>query len=146
MSVHIRSAVIISRVPEDVFSSIRDVRTHTKWMVDAERIEITSIAQEGVGLEFVCHTRLGPLRTKDTMLVTQWQDGSLIEISHGGRVKGLGRFELRDYGIGKTLFTWNEYLTLPNYLSWFGLQWVMKPLLRIVFQKDLDNLKRILES
>ena len=42
-----------------------DIETHTEWMADADRITFLSEQHEGVGAEFDCLTRVGPLHTTD---------------------------------------------------------------------------------
>ncbi len=143
---NISVAVIIDAPREAVFENIRNVESHTAWMTDAKQITIVSPQRQGVGLRFTVHTRLGPLATLDEMEVTRWEPGHLIGIEHRGIVKGTGSFTTADYGIGKTLFSWDERLKFPIRLGG-GLSDVPARLaLQIVFQRDLNNLKRIIEA
>ena len=102
--------------PERVWAALSDVAAHVTWMKDAERIEFASEARRGVGTAFTCVTRVGPLRTSDRMVVTAWEEGAEIAVTHRGLVTGSGRFTLAPVGSG-TRLTWREDLTLP---WWFG--------------------------
>lgn len=146
MTIRIKTAVIIARPRQAVFNAIRDVRSHTAWMGDAVSINLKSEQLEGEGVRFECHTKLGPIRFIDLMSITCWRENESIGIEHGGRVGGYGEFKLRDYGINQTFFEWNERLTLPLYLGAIAAEQVILPVLKVIFQRDLNNLQRLLEA
>ena len=146
MSVLITSAVIINRPKAEVFEFIRDVQSHTAWMIDAKSIEIISDVKTGIGLRFRCETRLGPLHTSDIMEITGWHEGELISIAHRGLIQGEGTFKLQDYGFDRTLFCWEEQLEVPFLLGGQITGAIIMPILRLVFQRDLRNLRRLIEA
>ena len=84
--------------PRELWSHIDDVRTHVDWMKDAIEIRPSSEQESGVGAEFICLTRVGPLRNRDVLRVTEWEPGRAMTIAHTGAVTGTGRFTLEEAG------------------------------------------------
>ena len=132
----IRVQVVIDAAPATVWASVSDISSHVQWMDDAVAIRFQTDQRAGVGTRFDCETRVGPLRTTDTMEVTEWVPERAIAIRHQGLVKGEGRFTLRGLGSG-TEFTWEERLSFPV--------WLARPVLIRVWRKNLRNLKRLIE-
>ena len=67
-------------------------------MADAESITFTGEQHRGVGTRFECRTRIGPFRTNDRMVVTEWEPGRVMGIEHHGLFTGTGRFTLDAVG------------------------------------------------
>ena len=61
MSVAIHICTTIAASPDVVWHAVERIETHTEWMTDAESITFRTPAHEGVGAEFDCLTRVGPL-------------------------------------------------------------------------------------
>ena len=139
-------AVIINAPRESVFGYIGNIEGQTAWMTDAKKITMLSSQVQGIGVRFRVDTRVGPLRTQDEMEVTDWASGRLIKIAHGGLIKGEGVFSTVDYGMSKTLFSWEEELIFPTFLGGRLAEALARPILTRIFQRDLDNLKRIIEA
>jgi hypothetical protein len=110
-------------------------------MQDAVSIRFRSESREGVGTTFDCATRVGPFRLTDRMEVTEWRPGESIGIRHAGVVTGAGRFTISPDGAG-TRFTWDEELTFPWRLGGRLGAFVGGLLLRLVWQRNLRNLRR----
>ena len=118
MSATIHIAVMIATSPADVWNTVEGIETHIEWMLDAESITFRSEPHSGVGAEFDCLTRVGPLHTTDRFVVTRWEPGVTMGIEHRGAVTGVGEFRLRPLAGGvSTDFCWEESLTFP----WLGL-------------------------
>ncbi len=139
-------AVIIDAPRESVFAYIGNIEDQTAWMTDAKKITMTSSQVQGIGVKFRVDTRIGPLRAQDEMEVTDWVSGRLIKVAHGGLIKGEGIFTAADYGMGKTLFSWEEELIFPTLLGGRVAEALARPILTRIFQRDLNNLKRIIEA
>jgi len=125
--------------PEVVWAELRHIERHVEWMNDAVATEFTSDQREGVGTEFYCDTKVGPLRTRDVMTVTEWADDSAMGVTHRGLVTGVGRFTLERCPAG-TIVTWSESLHFP---WWFGGPLgaiVASPVLRALWTKNLRQL------
>ena len=91
MSVAIHICTTIAAPPEEVWRAVERIETHTEWMLDAESITFRSEQHSGVGAEFDCLTRVGPLHTTDHFVVTRWEPGCAMGIEHRGAVTGDGR-------------------------------------------------------
>jgi hypothetical protein len=115
-------------------------------MEDAVAIRITSSRRRGVGTTFDCDTRLGPFTLLDRMEITKWRPRRAMGVRHTGAVSGSGTFTLRSVGPGRTRFTWREQLKFPWWLGGgFGAV-VGAEVLRAVWNRNLRNLKRLVEQ
>jgi hypothetical protein len=68
-----------------------------------------------------------------------------MAIRHVGKVSGLGRFSLRRRPQG-TLFVWEEQLQFPWWMGGRLGAAVATPLFRVVWRRNVANLKRLIES
>lgn len=130
-----------------MWAAIEDISTHVDWMEDAVAIRFTSKRRRGVGTTFDCDTRVGPLRLTDRMEITEWRSGRVMGIRHVGAVTGEGRFVLRRRLRGGTRFTWEERLVFPWWMGGpIGAAVGGHVVLRLVWRRNLGNLKRRVES
>lgn len=113
----IRVSTIIDATPEQVWDEVRHIDRHVDWMADAVEIRFTSDRRSGVGTEFDCKTKVGPIRLTDRMEITEWLDAKVMGVRHVGLVTGTGRFTLTKAKGGRTRFTWQEKLRFP---WWMG--------------------------
>jgi hypothetical protein len=142
----IRVAVTIDASPRRVWQEIEDIASHVEWMHDATAIRFTSSRRHGVGTTFECDTRVGPLTLVDVMEITKWRPGRAMGVRHVGVVTGEGIFTLRRARRGTTRFTWRESLQFPWWMGGpFGAV-VGGEVLRIVWRRNLMNLKRQIEQ
>jgi carbon monoxide dehydrogenase subunit G len=139
-------AITIRASPADVWQVIEPIERHVDWMTDAESITFTTAARRGVGTRFDCLTKVGPLRTTDRMRVTEWSPGEVMGIEHVGVVTGRGRFTLESHGRDCTRFTWTEELDFPTWMGGAVGAVAAKPVLRAVWNRNLRNLKRLVED
>lgn len=130
---------------EAVWAAAADLGSHTEWMADAESITFITARQRGLGTRMEVATRIGPLRTKDVMEVTEWEDRRRIGVRHTGLVTGQGAFELEETDPATTRFTWRERLTFPWYLGGPLIARVAAPVLGAVWKRNLKRLKSRLE-
>jgi Polyketide cyclase / dehydrase and lipid transport len=135
----------ITAAPDVVWRAVEHIETHTDWMADADRITFRSEQHQGVGAEFDCLTRVGPLRTTDRFVVTRWEPGALIGIEHRGTVTGVGEFRVRPVAAGGTEFCWEETLTFPWWLGSVAGECVGRPVLTRIWQSNLRRLKAKVE-
>lgn len=141
-------STVLAAPPETVWSVIEPIETHTEWMADAVRITFTSERRRGVGTAFDCLTRVGPFRTVDRMVVTEWEPGRAMGIEHRGLFRGAGRFTLEPAGPGgrATRFTWTEHVVFPWWLGGPVGALVAKPVLRRIWRENLDRLAVLVAS
>ena len=145
---HIQVAVEIDAPPADVWSIVEPIERHVDWMADAVAIRFTGESTRGVGTEFECDTKVGPITLTDVMTVTEWQPERTMGVRHTGVVTGTGVFELEPIDLGRrTRFTWTEDLSFPWYLGGrlgeiVGGQAVMKQ----IWKRNLRRLRSIVEN
>jgi hypothetical protein len=128
-----------------VWRAVEDISTHPAWMRDAAEITFLSEQHEGVGAEFACLTKVGPLRNHDVLRVTEWEPGVVMGIAHTGVVTGTGRFTLAPDGTD-TRFCWEEVLRFPWWMGGPIGERAAKPVLGFVWRKNLRRLKAIVEG
>lgn len=141
----IEVSVEIQAPLEAVWAAAADLGSHTEWMADAESITFITARERGLGTRMEVATRIGPLRTKDVMEVTEWEDRRRIGVRHTGLVTGEGAFELEEVDPATTRFTWRERLTFPWYLGGPLIARVAAPVLGAVWKRNLKRLKSRLE-
>ena len=111
----------------------------------------------GVGTEFLCDTKVGPIRLTDRMEITEWTpavdaaDGIEAQVGrmgvrHTGIVTGSGVFTIEPIGTG-TRFTWSEKLDFPWYLGGrlgeiIGGKLVLGP----IWRRNLEALRRLVDA
>ena len=112
-----------------------------EWMADADSITFVTDQRQGVGTEFECLTRVGPLVTTDVMTITEWEPGRRMGIEHRGVVTGRGHFELEGDGRGRTVFCWEEDLTFPTWMGGRLGERAGRPVLMRIWRANLSRLK-----
>ena len=128
-----------------VWRTVENIESHTEWMADAESITFRTDQRTGVGTEFDCLTRIGPLAMVDTMKVTEWESGAVMGIDHRGMVTGRGRFTLRHAGSGLTEFCWTEDLVFPARLGGGLGERLGRPILMRIWASNLSRLRELAE-
>jgi carbon monoxide dehydrogenase subunit G len=131
----------IAAPPLQVWEDLRHIDRHVEWMADAEAIRFQSGQTEGVGTRFVTDTKVGPIRLKDVMEITEWEPGRVMGIRHTGVVTGTGRFTLEPAGAG-TRLTWQERLVFPPWLGGALGGRVGRPVLARIWRSNLAALSR----
>lgn len=141
-------SVEIEAPPETVWRIVEPVENHIEWMHDAVAIRFTGEQTRGVGTEFLCDTKVGPIKLVDRMEITEWNPGEAMGVKHTGIVTGDGRFTLESIDLARrTRFTWTETLTFPWWLggplgALVGGRLVLRPL----WKRNLGNLRRLVEG
>lgn len=138
----IRVRTILDAPPDEVWADIEDIASHVDWMHDAVAIRFLSAQDRGVGTQFECATKVGPIRLTDRMEITEWSPGAAMGVRHAGLVTGVGRFTLRPVRGGRTLFQWKEKLTFPVWLGGPLGALAAKPVLRWVWRRNLRDLQQ----
>ena len=144
----IRVAVEIDATPAQVWEIVEPVDRHVDWMHDAVAIRFTSDQTRGVGTEFLCDTKVGPIKLVDRMEITEWVPGEVMGVRHIGLVTGSGRFTLEPIDLDRrTRFVWQEELTFPWWLGGpIGAYIGGKVVLRAIWNRNLRGLKQLVEQ
>jgi uncharacterized protein YndB with AHSA1/START domain len=141
-------SVEINSPPETVWQIVEPVENHIEWMHDAVAIRFTGEQTRGVGTEFLCDTKVGPIKLVDRMEITEWTPAEAMGVKHTGIVTGDGRFTLEPIDLARrTRFTWTETLTFPWWLGGpLGALVGGKLVLRPLWKRNLGNLRRLVEA
>jgi hypothetical protein len=144
--VRVRVCTTIAAPPFRVWEELRHLDRHVEWMDDAEAIRFLDGQQQGVGTRIECDTRVGRFRSRDVMVVTEWDPERALSVAHHGRVTGLGRMTLRRRRGGATRVCWDEQISFPWYLGGPVTGLAAWPVLRRLWRRDLANLRRVVEG
>lgn len=130
-----------------VWEVVEPIERHVDWMADAVAIRFKGEQTRGVGTEFFCDTKVGPITLVDEMTITSWEPGHTMGVRHTGVVTGTGEFTLEALTDESTTFTWTEVLVFPWWLggpigALIGGQIVMKA----IWRRNLKALKKLVES
>jgi uncharacterized protein YndB with AHSA1/START domain len=142
----IRVSTVIDAPPKRVWRVVEDVASHVDWMHDAVAIRFTSARTSGVGTTFECDTRVGPFRLTDVMEITRWEPRRAMGVRHVGVVTGTGVFTLKALRGGRTRFTWRERLVFPWWMGGPLGAAVGGEVLRLIWARNLRELKGIVEG
>jgi Polyketide cyclase / dehydrase and lipid transport len=151
----LRVSIVLDASPEEVWRDLEQLGSHTEWMQDAVAIDFTTGQRQGVGTEFDCATRIGPVRLTDHMAITSWLPGREMGVRHVGLITGSGVFTLRPAGVEtpsraaaeadppppRTHFEWTERLVFPWWLGGPLGAFAARPVLRHVWRANLRNLQ-----
>lgn len=138
--------VIIDAPPPVVWRDLADIASHVTWMADAASIDFVTEQREGVGTEFDCLTRIGPISLNDRMRIVAWTPEQEMGVRHEGIVTGEGVLRLQPVGQSHTRVEWQEDLHYPLRLGGIVGAYVSKPVLTAVWRRNLQNLKRRIEA
>lgn len=138
--------VDIDRPRGEVWALLERIEDHVRWMADAETITFRTSRHRGLGTEFECRTRVGPLRTDDLMTVVEWDEPGVIGIVHRGLVTGSGRFTLAASPAGGTRLEWQETLRFPLRVGGPLGEFVAAPVLRRIWRGNLGRFKELAEG
>ena len=96
--------------------------------------------REGVGVQFSCRTKVGPIVLNDQMEVTEWTEGRLIGIRHQGLVTGEGRLQINPIDDTRTEVVWEEQLIFPARMGGPIGARLARPILRRLWTSNLARL------
>ncbi len=133
--------------PEQVWEVLEPVENHVDWMADAESIRFAGEQTRGVGTQFECVTKVGPIRLTDRMEITEWEPGRSMGVRHDGLVTGSGRFTLDPIDEGRrTRFTWAEDLHFRWWLGGrAGERIGGRPVMARIWRGNLNRLRPLVE-
>ncbi len=137
--------ITIERSAGDVWADVRDISSHVTWMQDATAIRFLTDHVEGSGTRFECDTKIGPFKLTDVMEITEWVDARRMGVRHVGLVEGTGVFTLTELGPDRTEFRWEEDLVFPWFMGGRVGAFVSRPILRLIWKRNLTRLKARLE-
>lgn len=138
-------SISINAPPEAVWRHLVDWENLDSWMQEASGFKVTSAHREGIGVTARATIRIAGITTTDLMQVTRWEPPHSLEIEHMGWVRGNGLMRCTPAPWGTFLF-WKETLIPPlGSLGTLGLR-ILKPLMGSVFRRDLELLRKLVET
>ena len=131
---------------DDVWNEVSKIENHSKWMKDAVNIDFQTDNKSGVGTKIKVLTKIGPIKLNDFMTFTKWEEKKTIGVDHVGIVTGKGEMQFEKIDANTTKFKWTETLKFPIYLGGVIGELFGKPVLELIWKKNLNNLKKIIET
>jgi hypothetical protein len=145
MSKRIEISTVINKPLNVVWDEVKIVENHVNWMEDAVKIDILSENNSGLNTKMNVLTKVGPITLNDIITVTEWKEKESIGVIHEGIVTGEGVFYLTSLDESKTKFQWVEILKFPFYLGGPLGEIFGGLILKLIWKKNLKNLKEIIE-
>ena len=146
---HVTTRQVVEAPATQAWAEVSDIENHVRWMADAASITFVTEQRRGVGTQFDCVTRIGPLRTIDRMVVTGWEEGDAIEVQHRGLVTGEGRLSVAaaaDAPDQRCVVSWTEQLTFPWYLGGRLGAWLARPIFQRLWRANLRRLATLVQG
>jgi|CXWL01.1.fsa_nt_gi hypothetical protein len=142
----------IPAAPESVWAVLADLERQGDWMEDVRHLEVVSEQKQGVGAVLrVTSAIFGLPVVKDEMEITGWEPGRRIDVLHRTPKGSVGSLALHGTGSfvldrvdGGTNLIWIEDFVAPlGPLGELGFSVAVRPHLRRVFARSLENVRRI---
>jgi len=146
MSKRIEVSTTIHKPIEVVWGEVKIMKNHVNWMQDAAKIDFLSENEYGIDTKMKVLTKVGPFSLNDIITVTKWEEMKSLGVVHEGIVTGEGAFYLTKNDDNSTKFEWIEDLKAPYYLGGPIAEFFGGFVLKIIWKKNLMNLKNILEK
>ena len=141
----IRSVVVIDAPIERAWEVLADVEGQPRWMTDLKSVRMLTPPPIGVGTRAEGDIRIFGMAALDPITITTFEPPRRFAIRHEGRFTGEGLIELAPGPAdGTTIARWTETI-VPPYLPNLG-RLALTPVLRLVFRRDLDNFRELIET
>ena len=141
----LRMMVVVDAPIETTWEVVADIRLQTEWMAEMKDVVVTTMGASGVGTRGEATVRIAGISVTDPVEVVEFQPPHRYAIRHEGLFKGGGVITLEaGAGNASTVVRWEETL-VPPLLPALGAL-VQAPILRAIFQADLELLKRLVET
>jgi carbon monoxide dehydrogenase subunit G len=126
---------------EEAWAVLTDWERQADWMLDADAVEVTSEAREGIGVRLAVHTRLFQVPAfTETIEVVAWTPPRELVIAHGPPVRGRGIWALEEHD-GGTRFTWTEEVELATSALGGIVSASYAPVLGVLIRRSLRGLR-----
>jgi hypothetical protein len=135
----IRMSAEVDAPIETVWDVVADVGRQPEWMAEMSDLRMLTDPPLGVGSRGEATVTIAGISTTDPVTVSLFQPPRRYGIVHEGRISGDGLIALASRAVGgPTIVEWEERL-FPPVFPYVGAA-VMRPVLRRIFQGDLDRL------
>ncbi len=141
----LRMLVVVDAPIEQVWSLVADVARQVEWMAEMKSLRLDGQGPARVGLRGEATVRILGIPVTDPVEITELVPPERYAIRHEGLFRGGGVITLEAGADGTTtIVRWDETL-IPPLLPELGAL-VQAPILRSIFQADLERLKRLVET
>lgn len=141
----LRMMVVVDAPPEETWAVVSDIPLQPEWMHEMKEVRLTTPGPVHVGTRGEATVRIAGISVTDPVEVTAFEPPALFAIRHEGLFSGGGLIILEPGAGGTTtIVRWEETL-VPPLLPALGAV-VQAPVLRSIFQADLQRLKRLVET
>jgi uncharacterized protein YndB with AHSA1/START domain len=137
--------VVVDAPPAETWAVVSDIPLQPEWMHEMKRVRLTTPGPARVGTRGEATVRIAGISVTDPVEVTAFEPPTRFAIRHEGLFTGGGLITLEPGADGTTtIVRWEETLVPPLFPHVGAL--VQAPILRSIFQADLDRLKRLVET
>jgi uncharacterized protein YndB with AHSA1/START domain len=141
----LRMLVIVDAPIEQTWAVIADVPLQPEWMREMKRLEMDAPGPVRAGSRGTATVRILGISVSDPVEIVKVEPPVRYVIRHDGTFRGGGVITLEPGADGSTtIVRWEETL-VPPVLPELGAL-LQAPILRAVFQADLERLKRLVET
>lgn len=140
----IRTMIVIDAPIERVWEVLTDIEGQPRWMDDLKSVRMLTPPPIGVGTRAEGDIRIFGIGVLDPITVTAFEPPRRFAIHHEGQFGGEGLVELEPGEGGATIARWVETIVPPVFPHLGGI--VLSPILRWIFQRDLANLRELIET
>ncbi|MDQ3957845.1 MAG: SRPBCC family protein [Actinomycetota bacterium] len=142
----VETAEVVEGSPAVVWELITDWEHQDDWMLEASDFVVVSQQREGVGVEAEATIRIGGIKTRDRVRVSEWDPPRRLVIEHLGWVSGRGEISVTELPGGRAHILWRESLDPPlGVLGAVGMT-AFKPLMARIFRRDLRVLAALVRA
>jgi uncharacterized membrane protein len=140
-----RMLVVIDAPVDRVWAVVADVPFQVEWMTEMTSLTLVPPGRAHVGQRGEATVRVLGVSVNDRVEITELEPPRRYAIRHLGLFRGTGVLTLDPGADGSTtILRWEETLVPPVLPNLGSL--VQTPILRSIFQADLERLKRLVES
>jgi uncharacterized protein YndB with AHSA1/START domain len=137
--------VVIDKPIDVVWAAVADVPFQVEWMAEMQELVLDPPGKAHVGQRGSATVRIMGVSVTDPVEITELEPPRRYAIRHLGIFKGGGVITLEPGADGTTtVLRWDETL-IPPVLPQLGAL-VQAPILRSIFQADLERLKELVED
>jgi uncharacterized protein YndB with AHSA1/START domain len=141
----IRTEVEVDAPIDSVWAILADIERQPEWMLEMKAVRLLTPGPVGVGTRGEADVRIFGVRVSDPVEVVEFVPPFRFGIAHRGLFSGSGSIVLDTLDGGRrTHVAWAETLVPPVFPSLGSL--LQAPILRRIFQADLDRLAAIVEA
>jgi uncharacterized protein YndB with AHSA1/START domain len=141
----LRMLVVVDAPPEETWAVVSDIPLQPEWMHEMKEVRLTTPGPAHAGTRGHATVRIAGISVTDPVEVTAFEPPTRFAIRHEGMFSGDGLITLEPGADGSTtIVRWDETLVPPLFPVLGAI--ALAPILRSVFQADLQRLKRLVET